>query len=73
MKQVKHTVMTSEVIIAWIKTIIYLLYKLHLILNSREDERTMYFSSQNQGKKTLYFHSPLAVCSHMRLLVKSSL
>lgn len=33
------------VIIAWIKAR-HLLYKLHLILNSREDERTMFYTTQ---------------------------
>lgn len=34
--------MASKVIIAWIKAIIHLLYKLHLMLNGRVDERAMY-------------------------------
>jgi len=46
MKEVKHTVMASKVITAWIKAIIDLLYKLHLILNSREDGSTMCYTTQ---------------------------
>lgn len=46
MKQVKHTGRASKSIIAWIKAIIRLLYKLHLVLNSTEDETAMHYITQ---------------------------